>query len=69
MDPERLAALQRDFKGGEPERGGDERNYQRYLDRVAELKAAKERAESDVSSISRELGRLAPPKSGPVAAQ
>jgi len=35
----RLADLQREYNNGEPERRGDERNYQRYLDRVAELKA------------------------------
>ena len=67
---DRLNEATKAYANGEPEKQGIEgRNHQRYLDRVAELKAAKERAESDVSSISRELGRLAPPKSGPVAAQ
>ncbi|HEX6017996.1 MAG TPA: hypothetical protein VFZ28_07835, partial [Burkholderiaceae bacterium] len=32
----RLAELQKAFNNGEPERQGDERNYQRYLDRVNE---------------------------------
>ena len=39
-EEERLAALQKEYNNGEPERRGDERNYQKYLDRVAELKAA-----------------------------
>ena len=63
---DRLDQAKKAYANGEPEKEGIEgRNHQRYLDRVAELKAAKERAESDVSSISRELGRLAPAKSGP----
>ncbi len=56
---ERLAQARKEYANGEPEKQGIEsRNYQRYLDRVAELKAAVERAESDVTSIQRELGRL-----------
>jgi hypothetical protein len=39
-EEERLAEMQKEFNNGEPERRGDERNYQRYLDRVAEMKAA-----------------------------
>ena len=33
------------------------RNHQKYLDRVAELKASLARIESDISGIRRELGR------------
>ncbi|MCW5653664.1 MAG: hypothetical protein KIT53_07960 [Hydrogenophaga sp.] len=56
---ERLAQARKEYANGEPEKQGIEsRNYQRYLDRVAELKAAVTRAESDVASIQRELGRL-----------
>jgi hypothetical protein len=67
---DRLAQAQKAYANGEPEKEGIEgRNYQRYLDRVAELKAAKERAESDVSSISRELSRLSPVKNGSNEAQ
>jgi hypothetical protein len=57
-----LAALQKDFNNGEPERRGDERNYQRYLDRVAEMKAAITRKESDVAAIKRELAKLPAPQ-------
>lgn len=67
---ERLDLANKAYANGEPEKEGIEgRNYQRYLDRVAELKAAKERAESDVSSISRELSRLSPAKTGSNEAQ
>ncbi|HEX5687474.1 MAG TPA: hypothetical protein VFY73_25955 [Ideonella sp.] len=56
---EQLEALKRDFNNGEPERRGDEaRNAQRYLDRVAEMKAAILRQEADIAAIKRELAKL-----------
>jgi len=56
---ERLAEARKAYANGEPEKQGIEsRNYQRYLDRVAELKASVGRAEGDVEGIRRELGRL-----------
>jgi len=56
---ERLAQAEKAYANGEPEKEGIEgRNHQRYLDRVAELKAALGRAQSDVESIRRELARL-----------
>jgi len=58
----RLAEARKEYANGEPEKQGIEsRNYQRYLDRVAELKAAVARAESDVAGLQRELGRLPAP--------
>jgi hypothetical protein len=57
-DEQTLADLQREYNNGEPERRGDERNYQKYLDRVAEMKANITRKESDVAAIKRELGKL-----------
>jgi len=59
-EEEKLAALQKEYNNGEPERRGDERNYQRYLERVAELKASIARKESDIAAIKRELGKLSP---------
>ncbi len=58
MEAERLAILQKDYNNGEPERRGDERNYQKYLDRVAEMKAGIARKESDVAALRRELSKL-----------
>jgi hypothetical protein len=60
-EEERLAALQKDYNNGEPERRGDERNYQRYLDRVAEMKAAITRKEADISALKREIAKLPAP--------
>ena len=55
----RLVELQTEYKGGEPDKQGIEsRNYQRYLDRVAELKVSISRSQSDVAGIKREIARL-----------
>lgn len=58
-EDERLAMLRREFNNGEPERRGEERNYQQYLDRVAQMRAGVARAEADVAAIKRELTKLA----------
>jgi hypothetical protein len=59
-DEEALAALKKDFNNGEPERRGDERNYAKYLDRVAEMRAAIGRKEADIAALRRELSKLPP---------
>jgi SMC interacting uncharacterized protein involved in chromosome segregation len=58
METERLTILQKDYNNGEPERRGDERNYQKYQDRVAEMKANIARKESDIAALRRELSKL-----------
>jgi hypothetical protein len=57
-EEESLAQLKKEFNNGEPERNGDEKNYQKYLDRAAELKASLARKEGDVAALKRELGKL-----------
>jgi hypothetical protein len=57
-DEAQLAQMLKEYNNGEPERLGDERNYQKYLDRVAQMKAAIARKESDVAALRRELGKL-----------
>jgi hypothetical protein len=59
-EEDRLGAMQKDYNNGEPERLGDERNYQKYLDRVAEMKANIARKEADIAAIRRELAKLPP---------
>jgi hypothetical protein len=54
----RLADLQKEFNNGEPERQGGERNYQRYADRVSEMRSAITRKEEDIAAIKRELAKL-----------
>ncbi len=53
-----LAQLVHSYNQGEPEKWAAEtRNHQKYLDRVAEMKAAIERTERDIDSLQRELSR------------
>lgn len=54
----KLATLRTEYNGGSPERRGDERNYARYQERVAELKASIDRKEADIAAIRRELAKL-----------
>ena len=55
----RQAELLKEYNSGEPEKLGPEhRNNQKYLERIAELKAAISRNESDIAGIRRELGRV-----------
>lgn len=54
----RQADLLKEYNNGEPEKMGPEhKNYQKYLDRVAEMKSAIERNERDIAGLRRELGR------------
>ncbi len=59
-EEERLAELQKEYNNGEPERRADERNFQRYLDRVADMKAGITRKEADIAALKRELAKLGP---------
>jgi len=52
-----LGALQKEYNNGQPERRGDEKNYQKYLDRSADLKAQITRTESDINALTRELAK------------
>jgi hypothetical protein len=54
----RQAELTKEYNSGEPEMLGPEhKNHQKYLDRVAELKASIARNEEDIAGIRRELAR------------
>lgn len=55
----KLAEQLKEYNNGEPEKQGIEgRNYQRYLDRVAELKEGIARTQSDIAGLKREISRL-----------
>jgi hypothetical protein len=55
----KLAEQQKEYNNGQPEKQGIEgRNFQRYLDRVAELKDSIARNQSDIAGIKREISRL-----------
>ena len=57
-EEEALAALQKEFNNGEPDRQGGERNYARYQERVEEMKSAIARKQADVAALRRELAKL-----------
>ncbi len=57
---ERQIDLLKEYNNGAPEKRPDEvANNQKYLERVAALKASLARNESDMAGIRRELGRVA----------
>jgi hypothetical protein len=54
----RQADLLKEYNNGEPEKqGAESRNNQKYLDRIAELKASIARNENDIAGLKRELAR------------
>jgi hypothetical protein len=55
---ERLGNAQKEYNNGQGERRGDERNYQKYLDRMAELKDSIARYEADIQALKREIAKL-----------
>ncbi len=57
-EQQRLAEMQAEYNNGEPDRQGGERNYQKYLDRVSELKAGMARKENDIAALKRELTKV-----------
>lgn len=56
-EQDKLAALQKDYNNGEPERQGDERNYAKYQDRVTAMKEDISRTEKNIEALRRELKR------------
>jgi hypothetical protein len=59
----RQGELVKEYNNGEPDKQGAEgRNYQKYLDRVAELKASIARNQSDIAGLKRELDRVSASK-------
>ncbi len=54
----KLADMKREYNNGEPERRGDERNYAKYQERVANLKDSISRSEKNVEALKRELSNI-----------
>lgn len=57
-EEQKLAALQKEFNNGEPERRGDERNYAKYQERVAAMKEDISRAEKNIEALKREISKI-----------
>lgn len=56
-EEDRLAEMRTEYNNGQPERQGNEKNYQKYLDRVADMKSAISRKESDIAALKREIAK------------
>jgi len=55
-EEDRLAQMKTEYNNGQPDRIGPEnKNYQKYLDRVADMKTAIARKEGDIAALKREM--------------
>lgn len=57
-EQEKLSVLLKEYNDGQPERRGDEKNAQKYQDRIADMKASITRIEGNISALKRELNKL-----------
>lgn len=56
-EEDRLTAMKDEYANGQPERQGNEKNYQKYLERVGDMKNALARKESDIAALKREIAK------------
>lgn len=54
----KLSEMEKEYNDGQPERWGSERNYQKYLDRVAKMRKSIERQKTDIEGLQREISRV-----------
>jgi hypothetical protein len=54
----KLTDLKRDFNNGEPERQGNEKNYAKYQERVAEMRDDIGRSEKNIEALKREIANI-----------
>jgi hypothetical protein len=57
-EEDKLARLKAEYRNGEPERRGDERNFALYAERVQRLRDDLARAEGNVNALRREIALL-----------
>lgn len=57
-EEQKLANLKRDFNNGEPERQGNEKNYAKYQERVAQMRDDISRSEKNVEALRREIANI-----------
>jgi len=58
IEESKLKSLQDEYKNGQPDRQGNERNYQKYLDRVARLEQEIMVTTDNIEILKAELDRL-----------
>lgn len=57
-EQQKLAELRKEFNNGEPERRGDERNYAKYQERVAQMRDSISRSEKNIEALKREIASI-----------
>ena len=57
-EEQRLAAQRQELNEGQPERQGNERNYAKYQERVAQLKDNLSRTQQNVEALKREIANI-----------
>lgn len=58
LEESKLDGLKNEYKDGHPDRLGSERNYQKYLDRTAQLKDQINSSQENISVIKKEIERM-----------
>lgn len=58
LEQQKLAELKAEYKNGEPDRLGSERNYAKYQERVATLRDAIARSERNIEALNREIANI-----------
>ncbi|NMM37801.1 MAG: DUF4124 domain-containing protein [Glaciimonas sp.] len=54
----KLENLQKEYKNGQPDRLGNERNYAKYQERVKGLEEAIHRSQRNMEALNREIGNM-----------
>ena len=57
-EEKKLAELKQVFNNGEPERQGNEKNYAKYQERVAQMRDDIGRSEKNIEALKRELANI-----------
>ncbi len=57
-EEQKLAAQRLEFNAGQPERQGNERNYAKYQERVAQLKDNISRTQQNIDALKREIANI-----------
>lgn len=54
----KLEGLKAEYKDGQPDRNGNERNYAKYQERTAQMKDNIDRTEKNIDALNREIGSI-----------
>lgn len=57
-EQQKLENLQKEYKNGQPDRLGSERNYAKYQERVKLMEEAIHRSQRNIEALNREIGNM-----------